>query len=288
MSELDIIALVFNGCLFIDTFWKVLAACTKISFGIKKENIMTFKKTFKDIYSEALIKKGYQYNSKYGMFVKFVNGELLQYITYHGTSSIKRGYKAYRVMCGILSVYTHSYLRQQLLYWVSDLFYFSCSHGMQQDESCRQYHYNEENMQTVIEESLKKTMEVIVPIFDGVQDLESYIEFQKKTRIDALRGASNLRLCINDALVLIKADNHDDFTNIIQKELDRCKKMIEQKQMGGTYEEQENLLYRAINVAIVESRDKIYENPELYAEALKEIERRKQKNLQILREYKVI
>lgn len=115
--------------------------------------------------------------------------------------------------------------------------------------------------------------------------MNSYIQFQKKFGLTAIRGANEFW---SDSLVLIKANNHDDFQDLFEKELDIAKKDLEDGTIGGTFDEQYDLLYNGIISLIPKSRDAVYNDPELYAKAIKEAEKRKEKNIEILKEYKVI
>jgi hypothetical protein len=47
-------------------------------------------------------------------------------------------------------------------------------------------------------------------------------------------------------------------------------------------------LYQGIMVDVVQSRDKVFNDPDLYKKAMEEANRRKEQNLKILRELKVI
>ena len=55
--------------------------------------------------------------------------------------------------------------------------------------------------------------ERLIPVFNRVFDLNSYIEFLKEYSIDLLWDCDSFQ---GESLVQIKADNHDDFQKYIQ------------------------------------------------------------------------
>lgn len=249
---------------------------------------MTLKKAFKDTFSHRLEELGFKYNSKEGIFFRVINNELVQYITYVTTPSLIKGYKAYKMFFGIFSIYTYSLTKEKLLQWGIDMYGYAKQHSLIIKNSDMAFLYNEESIVDVTNQSLEKTNEVIIPVLNKVTNLDNYIEYRKNTMPGALFGAADYDVHENDALVLIKVENHDDFTALFQKLLDERMKMVEAKTMGGTYEYHYNMLHRSIIEGIAESRDKVYNDPELYARAMKEIERRKEANLKYLHEIGVI
>ena len=242
---------------------------------------MTFKKAFNDIFSEPLNEHGFQYNKKYGMYFRFVNDELLQYITYTSFHPMDRGLKSYRIFLGIYSIYANSFSKEELLQYGTDL--YSLGRQYFDEEKVKDiycYSYNEATMMEVIEQSLKNTIELAIPVFEKVNELNLYIEYRKKAGINALWEPAEFETEKNDALVLIKTDNHDDFQDFFQEKLNN--------RNGASYEEYYELLYDSIIKRIPQSRDKIYESPELYVKVMDEIEKRKEANLKILGEIGVI
>ena len=133
---------------------------------------------------------------------------------------------------------------------------------------------------------MDKVKRYVIPAFHEVTDLDSYIQFRKKTGgIDAISSAKSFWA---DSLALIMADNHDDFQDVFQREIVELKKEMETVGIGGTYEKNYELLYHGIIETVANARDAVYNDSELYKKALEEAERRKQANLALLREAKVI
>ena len=251
---------------------------------------MDLKEEFNAAYATALSKEGFVYNKKYDMHVRFVNGELFQYIRYMKRPWYRRGYKEFTVYAGIVSVYAYSLLKKELTQCGNGLSgYAALLFGVPGVE--QSYAYNNENMKELIELSLEQTCKYIVPVFNQVADLDSYIEFCKEIEIELLRGADKYDRGQNDALVLIQAENHDDFEDFFHKCLDFDMKT--RKELTGTieegyYEAEYDLMYDGIIESIAKARDIVYNNPKLYAEALEELKRRKEANLATLKRNGVI
>ena len=242
---------------------------------------MTFKKAFKDVYKETLCEEGFRYNSKYGFYMKLVNEELLEYITHISVGSTIKGCRRFMVLAGIASVYCDSIDKEGLRMYGMQLFDYT-----NDIEDKTGIHYNDENMPERIQLSLNKVKRYVIPAFHEVTDLDSYIQFRKKTGgIDAISSAKTFWA---DSLALIMADNHDDFQDVFQREIFQLKQDIAAERVGGTYEENYELLYQGIIKEIAGSRDEIYNDAELHKKALEEAERRKEANLELLREAKVI
>ena len=241
----------------------------------------TLKTTFKNVYAATLNREGFKYNSQYGYFFRVINKELIQYITYKTLSSIERGMKCFDVVAGTVSIYSQSIDKNFLRMAGRGLGIYT---GIATDKLgvC----YNEEESDKAIKKTLFKVKDAVIPLLNEVVDLNSYIGFRKKiSGFSEIRGGEKFRA---DSLVLIMADNHDDFQDVFQNEIAQLKELFRLNKIGGTFDEQYAILYDAIICKIVKSRDKVYQDKQLYAEAIAEAERRKAANLEYLRSMKVI
>lgn len=251
----------------------------------KKETIkkLSIKKGFKDTFSATLENDGYIYNTKYGMFMRFINGILLQFVACENLKSASREYKCFTISGGIFSVYTFSYEKKELLFYSGDFATYQREY-LHTYYGIRDYEYNDDNMLDMLNYALKDTINAILPVHNNVKDLDSYIEYRKHIRIDTFYSAGPIKWCCNDQLALIQANNHDDFMSCLYKMLSNLQKELKAGTCGGTLKEQYDLLYDAIVVHLAQRRDKIYNDPELYSEALIELERRKNNNLETLKQ----
>lgn len=248
---------------------------------------MTFKTSFNHIFDEKLKEIGYHYNSKYGMHMRFINDELLEYITYITYQSTLKGYKNYTIYVGVVSIYNVDLTKADLIQNANVLDTIAYEYYNSTKE-INGFYYNDQTMLETIELSFDKTKEFILPVFDQINDLNSYIAYKKKVGIFSISGAADYDKHQNDALVLIKAKNHDDFQDVYQRELDRVKVMFAAGEIGGTLKEQQDLLYDSIINNVVNSRDQVYADQQLYAKVIEQLNKRKETNLRILKDYGVI
>lgn len=244
---------------------------------------MTFDKAFNDIYKDALSEYGFKYITKYGLHVKLINNELLYYICFYKLPYLTKGKKCFTVLSGIVSMYCSSIDKEQLQMLGVQLSYYT--EYTKERRFISGFQYDKEDMNDVIKFSLEKTIEIVLPIFNEVTDLNSYINYKKNYGLIAISGAKKFWA---DSLALIKANNHDDFQELFERAIEYTKKALEAGEIGGTFQEQYDLLYDGIIVSIPKSRDIVYNDPELYKKAIEEADRRKEKNLEFLRGYKLI
>lgn len=128
-----------------------------------------------------------------------------------------------------------------------------------------------------VEYSLEVTKDIMLPMLDKITDFEACIEHQKVIGMninfyeydDESFGNQNPSNFYNKGLLLIKTNNRDYF---------------KRKMKTFLAERDEKDVDCAWSKQILLS-DNIYNNPELYAKALAELERRKTANTKILRSY---
>ena len=243
----------------------------------------TFKTLFKNIYAEPLNAEGFKYNSKYGYFFRILNNELIKYITFINCFSSVKGKKCYNIFAGTVSIYSESVDKGFLRMAGRTLYSFTREI---KDKSGFYYVERENEMIASIEVSLERTMKYVIPLLNDVIDLETYISFRKKT--DGLIEIGPADTFWADSLALIMADNHDDFQDVFQNEIAKSKELISMNKIGVTLEEEYENLYDAIICRVAKSRDKVYQDKQLYTEAIAEAKRRKTANLEYLRSMKVI
>lgn len=243
----------------------------------------TFKILFKNIYAEALNAEGFKYNSKYGYFFRIHNNELIQYITFINCFSSVKGEKCYNIFAGTVSIYSESVDKGFLRMAGTTVFDYTrdIKHKLG-------FKYVEEEKEMIesIKETLEYTVQYVIPVLNEVVDLKTYVLFRKKTNGLIEIGGANVFWA--DSLSLIMGDNHDDFCDIFDERLAFLNEQFQSGIAGGSYESQYNAIHTAIFETIVESRDKVYQDKQLYAEAIAEAERRKTANLEYLRSMKVI
>ena len=236
---------------------------------------MTINKVFKDVYGELLTEQGYQWCAKLQRFVKVVNKELIYFIGFKKVLAWIKGNKGFTIMAGIMSVYFSKSAEWAACYTEDKLFKWSfdyTAHEICMFSPTREYvmgfEYNEENMIELVEESAEITRELILPVFAEVTDLTSYVKYAKEYAVNVLRMCDKF---IDDSLVLILTNNHDDFMECLQNEK----------------ESERAFLKQCIEESFIAPRDKVYNNPELLKAAQEEAEKCKKTNLEMLAKYKI-
>jgi hypothetical protein len=235
---------------------------------------------YKNVFGEYLYPLGFVKSKLNNIFIRLVNGIIVQFIVLDKTHMGIPGYKGFAISGGVKSIFAESVEKEHLLFCRNSL----AGYDFDQFEKLYSIPYNDETMDSAIDFALQKTIELIMPQLDKVTDLDSCIEYYKKYRPDMLSGFDRFS---DDCLILIKANNHDTFMPKFQEELDRRIKQIEIGLSGESPDRAHELLYDSIDVSIAQARDKVYNDPDLYAKALIEIERRKIANLEMLRSYGV-
>jgi hypothetical protein len=88
----------------------------------------------------------------------------------------------------------------------------------------------------------------------------------------------------NEGLLYIQSNNHDDFIEEFKKILEeRIGLMKIGRPVRNWTVEEEQKRIEEWRLDTVTERDEIYNNPELYAKALEELEKRKARNIEALR-----
>ncbi len=122
----------------------------------------------------------------------------------------------------------------------------------------------------------------IAPELLEVKNLKEYIDFQKDKNLGIFTFCD--RFLNNDALALIMADDHSDYSDELSERLAYYEAKIDSGEYGKSYtkEENYNALYKGIIEGVVVPRDNVYSSPELLLKARTDAENNKRKNLEIL------
>ena len=151
------------------------------------------------------------------------------------------------------------------------------------------------SMQEAIEHTLDLTRQEIIPVFDTVTDLKTCAEYFQKydslcMRIDE-RAAFNWEVNYKEQLFNLKVYNTIDEL-VAAKDKNRevriqmWKHRVRQGWSGYVEEsEEEKRKEREEKQKRMELYEKLFHDPEIHAEALAELERRRQRNTETLREY---
>ncbi len=242
----------------------------------------TVSSVFNICFNDSFQDYGFKRIKGTNIFARLINNEIFQYITYKHLPYRLKGYKEFAVYAGVLTVYSESLHKENLLHWGEYVAVYSKLFNTKEVEENYSYRYNEDSMVQVVSSCVAKAEKVLMPILENITDLDQYIEYRKEIRIDILSGADRLR---NDSIVLVKANNRDDFMGLFNELVQREKEQIDKGRRGGTYEELYALYYDGIIKYIAEARDNVYNDSNLYEEVQNELERRRVNNMEMLKQY---
>ena len=243
---------------------------------------MSFNSQFKHIFGETFQSEGFKYCSKLNVFVKMLNEDLLAFMGVKSAPAWNKGSKGFMVTAGIISTYYDSIEKNSVLMIGHDLNLF-----LPKNEVRISFEYDDNTMDEIISTTALYVRERLIPVINQVFDLNSYIEYLKKYSIDLLWDCDSFK---GESLILIKADNHDDFQKFFQEKVDETNAQVDGGMLGVGYTREDcyNDHFHGIIERVVYPRDKVYSDKNLYNEALEEAERRKKENIKKLYSYKVL
>ena len=238
---------------------------------------------YKSIFGQALEPMGFIYSKQMKFFFRLINGEIIQFIILKPGPSKLEGYKDFSVSAGIRTIYTETMEKDLFLNSTRSLMHFGgLGLTYEQRGPLLSTPYSDATIEESVNFALEKTLEYIIPRFSEVTDLASCIEYYKGHGLSMLKRADSFS---EDSLILIKANNHDTFMSELHESVARDLKGLKEGKAGDDYDSTYELFYRAFITFTAEPRDRVYNDPELYAKALAEIERRAAANLEVLKSY---
>ena len=169
---------------------------------------MSFNSRFKHIFGEIFQSEGFKYCSKLNVFAKMLNEDLLAFIGVKSAPIWNKGSKGFMITAGIISTYYDSIEKNSVLMIGHDLNLF-----LPKNEVRVSFEYDDNTMEEIILITALYVREYLLPVINQVFDFNSYIEYLKKYSIDLLWNCDSFK---GESLILIKADNHDDFQKFFQ------------------------------------------------------------------------
>lgn len=270
----------------------------------------TFNTAFKNAYSEALKPYGFvKLKGKYPYFVRLINDEILQVITYQN-EWCQRPMHAFNVLCGIATVY-----RKELDFnisprnnnmWLDPLYIMynnrfpnGTSDTMKPKTKFQYLDANEEAMNTIIQNTIYFVKQIVLPVFDEVTDLCSCIDYFCTYPSNIINFAINPNTGEweewehkEDLLHLMVYDNVVEYQKMREKYADYWQRRDKDKLEKGIYTKEYYEKEKNDRQKFVLQQISIFEQfmnePELYGKAMQLLEERKDINQQKLREYGII
>jgi len=275
----------------------------------RAQNVMVRKvpsldKVFKQVFGEALEPLGFvKIKGRQPYFVRLIGDEILHIVTYMKDWSSHDEYKAFNIWGGVATVY-----RQRITLdkrpddnsnWLNaacDFYTKLNPSSIDKDlyKSIHTFNYKKDDTESLhceVKRSLDVTKQFMLPTLNKATDLVSCIQeyffiFGGLT----LNNAENLDAYNNDygeGLLLIKT-NYRESMERTEKAIAKSAQLFKAGKCGGQTQEdfdRECERSRAGALRQITIRNKILDTPELYAQVLAKLEKRKAENTEILRSY---
>lgn len=264
----------------------------------------TLNTVFKKVFGEGLKEYGFvKIKGRQPYLVRVVGDEIIHVITYGAEWCEELEYKAFCILGGVATVYRNSInLTRSCNYnmnWLNDLSEFYVKpNPINFDTKYRvrlmSFNYlpdDDESKHSAMKYAMEETKKVMLPVFNKVTSLNSAIKYfdmfhsalifppeYQKDRDGFCCGE------FDEGLLYIKTNNHDDFIEEYQKKLAKEMEAIEKGESLWSSDKIRGILEEG-RLEKVLKRDEIYNNPEIYAKALVELEQRKATNIESLRSY---
>jgi len=267
----------------------------------------TLNAAFKQVFGEALAPLGYmKIKGKQPYFVRVIDGEILHVITYKNEGSGGEStYKEFNILGGVATVYRQSIdlsiSPRDNTSWLDRNFKFYSevtTSGFDTifRKSISTFSYTNGDSQSILGEvkrSLKVTKQIMLPLLNKMTNYESYLKYLRKYNLnriviygdDEQFGNNSFGNSDNEGLLYVKANYRGDFMETIKSREEyaiSCPYGFRGK--SESYEEYYEVFCKRLNEIRVKL-DEILDNPDKYANALAELERRKAANTEILRSY---
>ncbi len=240
---------------------------------------------FKQVFSEGLKDQGFQkIKGRQPYLVRVVEGgEIIHVISCRNRWLGEAGYKAFEILGSAETVYRHSFdLTDTPSQNITELetladMYVNTDFAIGKDNYYREiskFIYKQEDEDSLREQmkrALTETKKVMIPVFDKTVNLEACLDYFRR------HGSFMLEF-----LLYIKTDNHDDFIELCEKMIAEKMKAVEAGYYNTTIEKVRKL-EEEWRLNTIARRDRIYNDPELYAETLEKLECRRIANQEALR-----
>lgn len=238
-------------------------------------------KIFYEQLNEEMTSLGYKYVRKNKMFMKVSNDIIVKYVYLKTFSKINSKVSRFMIEGNLRSLYADSFIRNDLLVEsMSNSRYNDIVHGPDNGYP-KYYECGYEEADKTVRQAFADSKEGIIREIENVNSFEKYIRYCQKYNHGQISCATKYW---KDSLALIVANDHVD----MKERLNETIKTYEDNQHIDYIEKVYPLLYRSFVELVAGERDKVYNDPVLYKEALEEAERRKEANTLVLKDLKLI
>ena len=244
-----------------------------VAYFKKGQPKRTLKKAFKEIFKSPMGEYGFRYCSKLDAFIRLVNEEVIQYICIEGLFNNTPS-SEYRLRIGMFSIYANDLFDKHRLVCLSEIHIvkkINKTNGQTLYQKSKWY--NEGNIDEKLTESVEEIGKYWMPMLNNVDSIEKYYEYMKSKNYGMFCHVDQVRN--TDAYVMLKLHDMGDYKEVIVKKY-------------NSNDQNQLQIEENIRKDILEPRDRVFNDKELYDEAIKEMERRKEYNLAMLKKLKVI
>ncbi len=249
---------------------------------------MSLNAIFNRYYKEKLQPHGFRKLKKCDGFGRILKEEVFQYVILVKQWSPVKNSEAFALISGVLSLYSAD-LSMEYLTTQGKMFYDYAVLYPEQEDLLKQLKFlrchNNAEATKQVHQTFRIFSKYILPYWNRIRTLNDYIAYCKKMNPSILRYDEETTSW-NDFILLIKANNHEDFMDLYEE---RCNRQL-QKYFDGhaddpAYQQVQASLYDALVVQTAHARDNIYDNPVLYRQIEEEWNRRWETNRLQLRAY---
>ena len=246
--------------------------------------MLSIKTAFNKFYGQILTQYGFHKIKGMPCFGRLINNEIFQYIMPKTVSTLIKGKKAFTIISGMFSIYSHipCYDRIDFENMGQNFISFCNVNDTVKDRfnELYQFHYDDSDIHLMLEKTFFEFQNIMLPYLDSVQNIKDYVQYLKDFQPGRLRFADNMK---NEGIILVKINDHDDFMKYYQQMCDTMLKHFDNNPNNPHYIESINLYHNTFVNEIACSRDNIYNSAELYEQAMNELEKRKEKNISFLK-----
>ena len=232
---------------------------------------------FVKYYKERLEPLGFKkVKGRQPYFVRVVKDEILHIFTFMGAKSTKQGYKAFRLMCGVATVY-----RKEINFSVPPSHNSDWIVGLGRINEKKEtefptikiprnlmiYYYNDENISEVIEETYHGA-EIIINELDKITDMDEALKYFLKHNPNNVSFMSLLKDDFCDEEGLYYARKEFDYTKIEKVFEDKRVQLKNSSWNNEEKEENYNMLFEW-EEEIKKDREKFINNEDEYEQGMK-------------------
>ena len=246
---------------------------------------MSLISVFNKVYANNLTSYGFQKLKGIACFGRLINNEIFQYVMPINRKSLEKNKKAFTIISGVFTVYSPTLNKGLFENYGNYFIDFEPMVSLPHTDLINlcDLTYDTKSIQIVVEQSLENFKAVMLPYLNQITTLNDYINYCRQMKISLLKNAEKMW---GDSLLLLKTNNHDDFVD----DYDRlCNLLLSDRYNNNPndpdYIQSKKIYYKAIIIDIAQSRDKVYSDNHLYAQAMELLNKRRENNYEVLRSY---